>query len=139
MSVVDSSELANYTASRSNAELLEDISHLIDLDIIVSATGATENGCSSRLPFKSLFNLSRAFVVYRDEFAKRCTNEDETHETNMFLLKGYYDCVKIVRTLNKYINRFIQVSDKDYSEYYLRLSENKESSQYIQNTIGGPQ
>lgn len=137
MSIVNSAELSNYTASRSNAELLEDISHLIDLDIIVSATGATEIGCTQRLPFKSLFNLSRAFVVYRDEFGKRCTNEDETQETSMCLLKGYYDCVKIIRTLNKYINRFIQISDKDYSEYYLRLAENKESAQYTQNIVGG--
>ena len=137
MSVVNSAELANYTASRSNAELLEDLSHLVDLDIIVSATGATENGCSQRLPFKSLFNLSRAFVVYRDEFGKRCTNEDETQETSMCLLKSYYDCVKTIRTLNKYVNRFIQISDKDYSEYYLRLAENKESTQYVQNTVGG--
>ena len=137
MSVVNSAELVNYTANRSNAELLEDISHLVDLDIIVCAVGATENGCSQRLPFKTLFNLSRAFVVYRDEFGKRCTKGDETQETSMCLLKGYYDCVKIVRTLNKYVNRFIQISDKDYSEYYLRLSENKESSQYTQNVVRG--
>ncbi len=137
MSVVNSVELANYTASRSNAELLEDISHLIDLDIIVSATGATENGCAQRLPFKALFNLSRAFVVYRDEFGKRCTNEDDSQEASMYLLKGYYDCVKVIRTLNKYVNRFMQISDKDYSEYYLRLSENKESSEYLQSTVGG--
>lgn len=136
MSIVNSAELANYTASRTNSELLEDISHLIDLDIIVSATGATEIGCTQRLPFKSLFNLSRAFVVYRDEFGKRCTNEDYTQETSMFLLKAYYDCVKIIRTLNKYINRFMQISDKDYSDYYLRLAENKESSQYTQNAVG---
>ena len=50
MSIVNSAELSNYTASRSNAELLEDISHLIDLDIIVSASshsffgGYTERG-----------------------------------------------------------------------------------------------
>ena len=137
MSVVNSAELANYTAGRSNAELIEDISHLVDLDIIVSATGATENGSSQRLPFTTLFNLSRAFVVYRDEFGKRCTNEDEAQETNMYLLKGYYDCVKIIRTLNKYVNRFIQISDKDYSEYYIRLSENKEASQYTLTAVGG--
>ena len=137
MSVINSVELANYTASRSNAELLEDISHLIDLDIIVSATGATENGCAQRLPFKTLFNLSRAFVIYRDELGKRCTAGDDSQETSMYLLKGYYDCVKVIRTLNKYVNRFVQISDKDYSEYYLRLSENKESSQYIQNMVGG--
>jgi len=135
MSVVNSAELANYTASRSHSELLEDISHLIDLDIIVSAAGATEIGCNQRLPFKTLFNLSRAFVVYRDEFGKRCTSEDEPQETSMCLLKGYYDCVKIIRTLNKYVNRFMQISDKDYSEYYMRLAENKEGAQYTQNIV----
>jgi len=136
MSVVNSAELASYTSSRTNSELLEDISHLVDLDIIVSAIGATENGCTQRLPLKALFNLSRAFVVYRDEFGKRCTDEDQSQETNFYLLKGYFDCVKTIRTLNRYINRFIQISDKDYSDNYTRLSENKESTQFIQNTVG---
>lgn len=138
MNILDRSELATYAATRKNTELFEDINHLVDLDIVASAIGSTENGYNfQRLPARALFNLSLAFTVYRDEFQTRCGNEDVNEGTNLVLLKSYYECVKAIRTLNKYINRYIPTEEKDYTASYTLLSESKEAAAHTSSVVGG--
>ena len=128
--MTDINELASYAAKRKNSELLEDVSHLKDLDIVVAAISVTENGSHNRLSLKTLDILSTAFTIYRDEFLARCSDSDKPQETSYSLLKSYYECVKTIRTLNKYLNRYAPISEVDYTGNYDKLSENRKAIAY---------
>jgi hypothetical protein len=133
--VLDTHKLAEYVSTQDNTVLIEDLNHFLDLNIITEAISATENGSYQRLPLRALFNLTKAFLIYRDEFQKRCSDADKSHETALLILKAYYDCVQSVRTLNKYLNRYLPITQIDYDEKYLKYSESKEAINFSTQVI----
>ena len=121
-------ELLEYASKRTNSELIEDVTHLTDLDIIANALGSTEGNYNKKLPLTSLNTMAKGFSVYRDEFLSRLSNSDTAIDTNYQLLKYYFECVKITRALSKYISRYEVTSDIDFTKHYSRLAENKGES-----------
>lgn len=134
-STLNVEELASYVADISDSELLEDVSHLVDLNIVTRAISATDNGYTSKLPTSSLTNIKNAFKVYRDELAKRVFNSDFEYDSRLTLLGEYYNCVKTIRSLSKYLNRLSPVIKEDYGRHYTDLLTNRSKSNFKQTTV----
>lgn len=134
-SSIDPAALASYVVERTNSELLEDLSHLFEVNIVTSAIAATDFGRSYKLPIRSVDNICKAFKVYRDELLKRSTDSDKVEDTAYTLLGEYYRCVKTIRTLSKYLNRVLPQLESDFSNSYTQLYEHKTSSSFTQSTV----
>ena len=132
---LDTKQLSSYVKGISNSELVEDISHLLEVNIVTSAIASTDRGSSYKLPVTSLNDIKDAFTVYRDELATRSFKSDTLEDTSFILLSQYYNCVKAVRSLSKYLNRFSTVLDTDESSKYSVLLENKVTSKFLQETV----
>lgn len=128
-------ELANYAAKRSDSEILEDLSHLYELNIVTSALSTTEQGRGYKLPISSVAKLNEAFKVYRDELVKRSTDSDKKEDAGYTLLGEYYRCVKVVRALSRYINRVLPELESDFSNSYTHIYEHKSSSDLKQSVM----
>lgn len=133
--MIDVSALHNYVSSRNNSEILEDVAQFIDLNIVSSAIDSTFNGCQTKLPMSSLSEISQALKVYRDELGVRSIDSDKPEESGYTLLKNYYQCVKVIRSLDKYIDRFRGTSAIDYAPAYTRLAESKESTSFAASKV----
>jgi|18_taG_2_1085343.scaffolds.fasta_scaffold01987_3 hypothetical protein len=127
---LDPVELSNYVAKRSDSELLEDLSHLFEVNIVTSALAATDFGRSYKLPISSVTNINSAFQVYRDELVNRSTNSDKLEDVGYTLLGEYFRCVKVIRALSKYINRVVPEIESDFSNSYTPLFEHKTSADF---------
>lgn len=134
-STIDPDALASYVVERTNSELLEDLSHLFEVNIVTSAIAATDFGRRYKLPIRSVDNICKAFKVYRDELLKRSTDSDTLEDAAYTLLGGYYRCVKTIRTLSKYLNRVLPQLESDFSNSYTQLYEHKTSSSFTQSTV----
>lgn len=133
--MIDVSALHSYVSARNNSEILEDVAQFIDLNIVSSAIDSTFNGCQTKLPMSSLSEISQALKVYRDELGVRSIDSDKPEESGYTLLKNYYQCVKVIRSLDKYIDRFRGTSAKDYASAYTRLAESKESASFAASKV----
>ena len=136
-STLDIAELTNYAAGITDTELLEDISHLVDLNIVTRAISATDNGYSSKLPISTVTNVKDAFKVYRDELANRVFNSDSDQDSRLILLGEYYTCVKTVRSLSKYLNRLNPTVLRDDSRRYTELLSSRKKSDFNQSALQG--
>ena len=134
--VLDPIALGSYVSDRSNAELLEDLSHLFEVNIVTSAIAATDTGRRFKLPVRAVDNMNSAFKVYRDELLKRSTNSDTLEDSGYILLGEYYKCVKVVRTLSKYINKIMPELESDFTNSYTQLQEHKEAASVKQSVLG---
>lgn len=132
---IDPIALASYVGERTNTELLEDLSHLFEVNIVTSAIAATDMGRKYKLPIRAVDNMCKAFKVYRDELLKRSTDTDKVEDTAYVLLGEYYRCVKTIRTLSRYLNRILPQLESDYSNNYTELYEHKNSSRFTQSVI----
>ena len=133
--IIDTIELANYVCKRSNSELLEDLSHLFEVNIVTSAIASTDFGRRYKLPIRAVDNICKAFKVYRDELVKRSTDSDKPEDTGYLLLSEYFRCVKTIRALSKYLNRVVPELESDFTDSYTKLYEHKTSSNFIQTSV----
>ena len=131
----DTDALASYMVERTDAELIEDLSHLFELNIVTTAIAATDFGRIYKLPIRSVDNLCKYLKVYRDELLKRSTDSDKFDDAAYTLLGEYYRCVKTIRTLSKYLNRVLPQLESDFSNSYTQLYEHKTSSSFTQSTV----
>ena len=134
-STIDPAALASYLSDRSNKELLEDLSHLFEVNIVTSAIASTDFGRVYKLPIRSVDNICKAFKVYRDELLKRSTDSDKLEDTAYTLLGEYYRCVKTIRTLSKYLNRVLPELESDFSNSYTKLYEHKNTANFTQLAV----
>ncbi len=134
-SSIDTEALASYMVERTDAELLEDLSHLFEINIVTSAIAATDFGRMYKLPIRSVDYVCEYLKVYRDELLKRSTDSDKVEDASYTLLGEYYRCVKTIRTLSKYINRVLPKLESDFSNSYTQLYEHKTSSSFTQSTV----
>lgn len=135
MNIIDPVALSSYVGERTNTELLEDLSHLFEVNIVTSAIAATDFGRVYKLPIRSVDNICKAFKVYRDELLKRSTDSDKLEDTAYTLLSEYYRCVKTIRTLSKYINKVFPELESDFSNNYTQLFEHKTTANFTQSTV----
>lgn len=132
---LDPTQLSNYVAERSNSELLEDLSHLFEVNIVTTAIAATDMGRRYKLPVRSVDNLNKAFKIYRDELFTRYTDSDTLDDAGFTLLGEYYKCVKIIRTLSKYLNKILPELESDFTGNYTKLYEHKSSTSVRQSVL----
>ena len=132
---VDISKLKSYVSQADTSVLLEDVSHLRDLNIVTSVIANTDNGSDIRLPLQSLTNIKEALKLYRDELGARCTNSDVAQEIGYLMLREYYNCVKSIRSLAKYLKRHGVADDVDYANSYSTLAQNKSNQVFIQSIV----
>ena len=132
---VDPKQLSDYVAKITDQELLEDLSHLFEIDIVTSALASSSFGNTFKLPLSSVSNITKAFMVYRDELALRSTNSDKEEDTSFTLLAEYYKCVKMVRSLTKYLNRVVPAITDDFSKDYTSLLQHKASLIFSQSAL----
>ena len=132
---VDPSKLSDYVSKISDKELLEDLSHLFEVEVVTAALASTTCGKSYKLPISGLQNMTSAFKVYRDELAKRSTNSDRAEDASYTLLSEYYKCVKMVRSLSKYLHRITPLVESDFSRSYTDLFEHKASLLFSQSAL----
>lgn len=133
---VDSKELGSYVATISDSEILEDLSHLLELKVVTGAIASTEFGNLYKLPLESLSNVLTALAVYRDELATRAFNQDRGEDSGYTMLGEYYKCVKAVRSMSKYLDRIVPVVQADYTDMYVNLEGHKGALHFKQKTMG---
>ena len=128
--ILDPVELSGYVAKRTDSELLEDLSHLFEVNIVTNALAATDMGRRYKLPITLVTNMNEAFKVYRDELLKRSTDSDKLDDTGYTLLGEYYRCVKVIRALSKYIDKVLPELESDFSSNYTQLHEHKSATDF---------
>lgn len=133
--ILDPIELSGYLAKRTDSELLEDLSHLFELNIVTNALAATDFGRRYKVPLNLVTNMNAALKVYRDELLKRSTDSDKLNDTAYTLLGEYYRCVKVVRSLSKYINKILPELESDFSNSYTKLYEHKASTDFKSSAV----
>jgi len=79
--------------------------------------------------------MNAALKVYRDELLKRSTDSDKLNDTAYTLLGEYYRCVKVVRSLSKYINKILPELESDFSNSYTKLYEHKASTDFKSSAV----
>lgn len=134
-SAINTTELLEYVANLSDQDLLEDLSHLFEVNIVTSALASTTFGNSYKIPLSAVVNINKAFKVYRDELATRSTDSDRPEDAAYTLLGEYYKCVKMIRSLSKYIHRATPTIESDFSREYTNLFEHKASALFAQDAL----
>ena len=135
-SAINTTELVEYVTNLSDQDLLEDLSHLFEVNIVTSALASTTFGNSYKIPLSAVVNINKAFKVYRDELATRSTDSDRTEDAAYTLLGEYYKCVKAVRSMSRYLDRVVPIISMDFTGKYSELSQHKTSLQFKQDSIG---
>ena len=133
---VDPKELGSYVATITDFEIIEDLSHLLELKVVTGAIASTEFGNLHKLPLESLSNILTALAVYRDELANRAFSEDREEDSGFTMLGEYYKCVKAVRSMAKYLDKVVPVVQVDYTDMYANLARHKSALQFNQESAG---
>jgi hypothetical protein len=133
--VVDPQELSGYVSRITDGEILEDLSHLFEINIVTSALASTGGGRRYKLPLQAVDNINKAFKVYRDELASRALRSDVPDDTGYLLLGEYYRCIKMIRALTRYIDRVLPQLEKDHSRRYTDLYQSRVKVDFTKQAI----